>query len=475
MVKPFYKFGERIFREELAKEYIVPVVRWLLHDDNTSGFLLPQFSGSVWECSLAIDFLLRVLDQPTIDTDRILITKKVVNTARWLIGELTVEKEVEGKSWDSAPWDTAVALRSLLSCFSILSSSFSTEEHKKFDSYTIDICKWLLIQSKNWKGPDGYLTADSTDLAVTLSVLILVQNKIPVDFLILEEQLSQSDSITATAHMLMQCVSDEAAPNRKFNLDNWGGCFTIGEVICGLCTYLSWDGCNERDSNEARALVLEGLKSIEYEQNHGGITNNSVADSCGITWCYLIASGAIEDFGHDDTMVFRSLCWMCDSNKVLDDGSFLHSSYPTVFYALSLIETYVTWELGRKSTNEVYHYVVWLNPNNETLERAKRLDLELKTRKYKNQVQRLKSTTSESYAKLFAFFISISLFFVTLVIMQSTGAVKIMSVNLQMMDTTMFFSELGVALVVVPSLTKFVHDNIKQRYASGFHKKKKGL
>ena len=59
-MKPFYEFSSNIFRNELLMEYIIPVAKWFMVDDKPSGYLLPQASGSFWECSLAIDFLLRV-------------------------------------------------------------------------------------------------------------------------------------------------------------------------------------------------------------------------------------------------------------------------------------------------------------------------------------------------------------------------------------------------------------------------------
>lgn len=464
MVKAFYEFGDRIFRDGLWSEYIIPVARWFLHASEPTGWLLPQYSGSVWECSLSIDFLCKLYDQPSIQDDlKKMIKSKVVTTARWLIEELRNEQDVDGLSWDSAPWDSAVALRSLLFCMDKFRGEFTEDQRKKFDQAAISVCKWLLIQNKNWKAPEGYLTADTTDLAVTLSVLIMVYQKFPSEYLKLENELSQIESINAAANMLIQCVKPLDADS-EFILDNWGSCFNIGEVICGLSSYILWNDAKEDIKSIANKLILAGLKRIELEQqNNGGITNNNVADSCGITWCYLVASKAIGVFEHDDTMIFRTLCWMCDSNKVMRDGSFLHTSYATVFYALSLIEIYETWELGKKSTNEVYHVIVWTNPNSEIIERAKRLDMEMDVQKIQTEADKF---AKEIQGK-FSFCCGIATFIISvilaIVVMEATRALQI-SFSISNVNDTLVVSEIAIAAAIDIAIIPVIY-KISKKYA----------
>lgn len=467
MAKPFYKFGDNIFREELWSEYIEPVSRWFMMNDKLSGYLLPQLSGSVWECSLAIDFLIRVYKQPIAKEElKHLIKAKVVNTARWLIQSLIEEKSIEGMSWDSAPWDTAVALRSVISCFEEFSELFTVDEKKQFKEYTIKICKWLLMQSKNWKAPDGYLTADSTDLAVTLSVLIVVYERF-LNIGIPDEIKDIFNSINSIAKMLVQCVTNDIDLNgdkNQYNIENWGSCSNIGEVLCALGTYIACPLCTDSDKKEVEYAFLSGIKYIENKQSVGGVTDDSVADSCAIIWSYLSASQTVQNYGHNDIMIFRALCWMCDSNKVLNDGSFLHSSYVTVFYALSLILAYETWELGKKSTNEVYHVVVWLNPNIDTFERAKRLDLELKVKNYRHEIENSQEELIYNKVKKITLCVFISMVIITIAVLQISKAITLINLNFQLLDRSLFFSILGVALVVIPSVSKLTYSFTKKRY-----------
>lgn len=464
MVKAFYEFGEKIFRDELWSEYILPVAHWFLHGSEPAGYLLPQYSGSIWECSLSIDFLCKLYDQSSIDDElKKLIKVKVINTVRWLISELRNEEGVDGLSWDSAPWDSAVALRSLIFCMDKFQREFTEDERKKFNKAAISVCKWLMIQNKNWKAPEGYLTADTTDLAVTLSVLIMVCQKFPSEYFELEDELLQKESIEATARMLIQCV-DQSGDDSDYKLDNWGSCFNIGEVICGLSSYILWDKGQAEIKFKATRLILAGLKRIELEQqNNGGITNNNVADSCGITWCYLVASKAVGVFEHDDTMIFRTLCWMCDSNKVMKDGSFLHTSYATVFYALSLIEIYETWELGKKSTNEVYHVIVWTNPNSEIIERAKRLDMEMDIQRFQEEADKLLKKIQKRFTLccvIVAFFISV---IITIIVIGVTGNLSI-SYSVNNVNDSLIVSEVAIAVPIGIAVLQVTY-MFSQKYA----------
>lgn len=469
-MKPFYEFNDKVFKEELWGEYIIPVAKWFMIDDKTSGYLMPQISGSIWECSLALDFLLRVyLNNKDAELNR-LIEAKAVNTTRWLLTSLKDDQE-GGMSWDEAPWDTAVALRSVLDCFKQFESFFSNDEKARCNDCALKVTKWLILQGKNWKSPSGYLTADSTDLAVILSVLIKVKKQYP-DERFKENDLDIDSAIIAIVKMLLQCAQADSHNEDSLNLDSWGSLANIGEVVCGLSSFVSdYVGEDTETVDNVRFAILSGLKHIEKMQNNGGITDNSVADSCAVLWSYLSATKTVMEYNHDDIMVFKSLCWMCDSNKVLDDGSFLHSSYVTVFYALALIETYETWELGSKPTNEVYHVVVWLNPNIETTERAKRLDLELKNKTHEETINSLKETISNYRVNFYTGLITVGLIILTLIIMQLSSALSIFT--FKMGDVTIFSSIVGVATVIIPSAAKISYELLKKKNPETIIKKKR--
>ena len=460
-MKPFYEFSSNIFRDELFMEYIIPVAKWFMVDDKPSGYLLPQASGSFWECSLAIDFLLRVSTVEGQHELNRLIEPKVVNTTRWIVDSL-FEEGLDEMSWDSAPWDTAVALRSVINCVNQYPNSFTDDEKNKINTSTVKIVRWLIKQGVNWKSAEGYLTADSTDLAVTLSVLIRVKETHNEDYFT-REKIEIDAAIKTIVLMLLQCANMEIdKDNSSIKPENWGSVFNIGEVICGLSSYVLFRGADDSLKRATQESILEGLKYIEKAQGNGGITDNSVADSCGILWSYFVTSKAVCEYGHDDIMVFKSLCWMCDSNKVLADGSFLHTSYATVFYALSLIEAYETWKLGCKPTNEVYHMVVWLNPNIETTERARRLDLELKQKRNSEELSQLKYSLVNKDAIFSTILIVTLLIIITLVILHACKAVNI---SIKFLDFSLLFSILSVSVIIISGIGKIAYEFLKKKYS----------
>ncbi len=460
-MKPFYEFSSNIFRNELFVEYIIPVAKWFMVDDKPSGYLLPQASGSFWECSLAIDFLLRVSTVEGQHELNRLIEPKVVNTTRWIVDSL-FEEGLDEMSWDSAPWDTAVALRSVINCINQYPNSFTDDEKNKINMSTVKIVRWLIKQGVNWKSVEGYLTADSTDLAVTLSALIRVKETHNEDYF-KQENIEIDAAIKTIVLMLLQCANMEIdKDNSSIKPENWGSVFNIGEVICGLSSYVLFREADDSLKRATQESILEGLKYIEKAQGNGGITDNSVADSCGILWSYFVTSKAFCEYGHDDIMVFKSLCWMCDSNKVLADGSFLHTSYATVFYALSLIEAYETWELGRKPTNEVYHMVVWLNPNIETTERARRLDLEFKQKKNSEELSQLKYLVVNRSAIFSTILIVTLLTVITLIILHACKAVNI---SIEFLDFSLLFSILSVSVIIISGIGKIAYEFLKKKYS----------
>lgn len=461
MFKPFYDFGKNIFRNELWVEYIDPVVRWfLLDEDKHTGYLLPQISGSIWECSLAIDFLLRVYVESTDQTLKDVIETKCINTSRWMISCLKSEENAGEKSWDSAPWDTAVALNSLSNCIEFFSKKYTDEEKRQFYESAVQIARWLVSQSSNWKSPDGYLTADATDLSVTLTVLLnLLEHK---NVLSIPSDMDLAKSIDDIANMLLQCV-EEDNDEGALVLSNWGNLFNVAEVICGLADYYKWNDISDDRKKIVSIAIKEGLLYIESINKSGDSPDiNSVADSCGILWCYLKASRAFPEFDHNDIMVFKSLCWLCDSNKVMSDGSFLHSSYVTIFYALSLIEAYDTWKLGNKSTNEVYHLVVWLNPNIEITERAKRLDLELRNKNSEKELLSIKDDVRDGKIYKYTVLTIIVGIIISIIVLQMTGTMTIFEIKINELST--FFEIISISLVLIPTFSKVVFELLKKHY-----------
>ena len=85
---------------------------------------------------------------------------------------------------------------------------------------------------------------------------------------------------------------------------------------------------------------------------------------------------------------FKALRWVCDDKQIFSDGSFLHTMFLTIFYALALIEVYESWEPAECRVDQLYDDVVWASPVRTTPERSKRLKLALKNRELQEELER---------------------------------------------------------------------------------------
>jgi hypothetical protein len=83
-----------------------------------------------------------------------------------------------------------------------------------------------------------------------------------------------------------------------------------------------------------------------------------------------------------------------DAIALYENGTFLHTSYVTVYYALTLWEAYMHWPLSGKPVAEVYDDALAEAPFRPTTERAMRFELELE----KQTMQREVKTTQDQMA-----------------------------------------------------------------------------
>ena len=470
MGRQFYDFGDRIFRDALWDEYIVPVAKWFMREPG-SAYLLPQSSGSIWECSLAIDFLLQISDNPFTEN----VFKKEINercraTVRWMISQLKDESNGESSSWDSAIWDTAVALCTVVRCRDTL-TSMSDADRDEIDSVAIKTCTWLMNRVKLWSNDAKYLLGPS-DLAKVLKALVVIHQRYTSGFRTAEQLVGFEDcaSIDEATRFLVTMAISENAPDSsgaddltKGCLMHWGGAFNTGEVLQGLSAYLNWcsSGNSGKHKDAVSSAISRGLRYVETTQREG-IWNNA-PDTCGTLWCYLSVVRETDGFDYEDHVVFKAMRGLCDNTQALDDGSFLHSSYVTVFYALALYEAYSSWPLGNKSTNEVYDVALWLAPNSSSEERMKRLELELQIKDHEDTLRNNKEREKELLLRRYTIYTLIMSCVLLYFILQISQSLIFVEWKFDVNDPTMLISIIGIWITVVPILIAAVRSYVNKR------------
>ena len=106
--------------------------------------------------------------------------------------------------------------------------------------------------------------------------------------------------------------------------------------------------------------------------------------------------------------------------------------------------------------------VVWLNPNIETTERARRLDLELKQKKNSEELSQLKYLVVNRSAIFSTILIVTLLIIVTLIILQACKAVNI---SIEFLDFSLLFSILSVSVIIISGIGKITYEFLKKKYS----------
>jgi hypothetical protein len=345
---------------------------------------------------------------------------------------------------------------------------FEKAEIEQIDGSVEDICCWLMDCVKTKK---SYL-AGPPDYAQVLITLIEVSELYPSKFTSAAKRIgysNTSNSINEIADILLNSANstteNATGEEKSFeSLTYWVDAFNTGEVLEGLNKYIEWLGkrtdkspTGEIRSEKTRKAIIEGIRYIETSQT--GCTWGGVADTCGTLWCYLVVlknTTWTQGAEYENQVIFKALRWMCDSNQSMDDGSFLHTAYVTVFYSLAMLEAYLAWPLGQSAANKVYDIALYQSPLNSSEERTRRLYLELELNETKIAITSLK----QKHKSDVAFFWSTVVVFAGLITMLSLsialGVISVTNVSFEINALDTLIGIIGLAIVIVPALVVLV-------------------
>ena len=458
MPKQFFHFDAHPFREQLLEHFIVPAANWFIGKEN-EGYLLPQASGSHWECALAIESLFTLIKSqveiPNFDRD--LAREKCVQTIRWLISRANV---IDAKrcNWDGVTWDTAICCRLLLKAELELKETWSVADKKNFSRIRENSVRWLVESTYQWHKDIRY-PAGPPDLAQVLHTFSLLSVSHPQLLTRVERELGlpkNTKIIDRISRLLLAMEQREEIELRGEKVETrfWVDCFNTSEVVEGLTAYLIARSTRSRPDQikliaEVRQSIFGAIRYIECSQSDA--TWGGVADTCGTLYGYLRVTSQTNDLEPNDHIVFQALRWMCDEKQALSDGSFLHTTYVTVFYFMALIQTYETWKLGAKTAPEVYDIALWSAPSQEGAERSRRLELQIsledtnlamgKMRNRLHLMQKLLVSELLIFVQL-----TILLFICTLT---NVLRVDLSQMNIDIIDSSQFWSLFGLGVTII--------------------------
>lgn len=377
-----FDFPNETLQEILLNEYMKKTAKWLL--GKRKGKLHAYYGNSHWEAALSIDFLsslFELLDKKNDKKLRDDIYSTIHHGIRWLLSE----KEVTNAKlvhWDGVTWDTSVVVRTTLHEAMCRKKAFSPKELDEIRDSSVMALAWLFKRFYGWEKEVKYPFGDADVAQILITVLFIKENypKILSKAIekaneILNQKKNEDDFLEDIVVFL---ISRKGMHQNREDTCFWEDFFQTAEVLEALTlTYVYFINLNKKPKKttiqDLRQIIYKTLHTFEITQSRGMWSTH--ADTCRVLFSYVKCSKLVG-IDPEPQIVFKSLRWLCDEKQTFKDGSFLHTSFITVFYALALMEVYKNWPHATKNTLELYDDVIWFMEASSSVERGKRLLVE---------------------------------------------------------------------------------------------------
>lgn len=376
-----FDFPNETLQEILLNEYMKKTAKWIL--GKSKGKLHAYYGNSHWEAALSIDFLSSIFELLDKNDKKLRdnIHFTIHHGIRWLLSEKEVTN-AELIHWDGVTWDTSVVVRTILREAMRRKKAFSPKELDEIRDSSVMSLVWLFKRFYGWEKEVKYPFGDADVAQILITVLFTKENypKILSKAVkkaneILNQRKNEDDFLEDIVIFL---TSRKGTYQNSENTCFWEDFFQTAEVLEALTlTYVNFIKSNKKPKKTTiqylRQIIYETLHTFESTQSRG--MWGAHADTCRVLFSYVKCS-KLAGINPEPQIVFKSLRWLCDEKQTFKDGSFLHTSFITVFYALVLMEVYENWPRATKNTLEMYDDVIWFMEASSSAERGKRLLVE---------------------------------------------------------------------------------------------------
>jgi len=386
---PFQPVDEEL-KSVIRKSYIKPLVIWLL--GNRQNYILAQESKSNWESAMTVDFFVQVIDifRRYGEEQKLCqqLEYRCIDVCKWLIHN---RKPVspEHCSWDGVTWDTAVVLKTLLTCYIRFPTHFSPSEKASITRITSQAFKWLNTRVVEWstevKFPFG--PADVAQILITSMYLKKYHTKL---WIRMQDLLNPMQEVII--HYLLgshQYVELHLEDGTVVKTKWWGDYFQTAEVLESLAIYydettLSNDTRTQELKLNIEKYIFDAINYIEHTQKDGMWGTH--VDTIRTLYSYIKISNLIPKIFPQHHLVFKALRWICDDKQCFKDGSILHTMFLSIFFAPTLIQIHENWGIASKTIAEVYDDALWAAPTQTNVERIGRLEAEANISRLQNTI-----------------------------------------------------------------------------------------
>lgn len=411
--------GHEELRSVIRTSYIKPLALWLL--GNRPDRILAQESNSSWESAMTIDFFVEATDifRRYNEEEHLCQTLEEIcpKVCKWLLSTCVVVAE-GFCSWEKVTWDTAVILKTLLTCMNRFPSSFTGKEKIEILENSKKAIKWLNHRFRAWEEEVRYPFGPADVAQILITGLYVKQHcpKLFGEFKVLLEQLHRD---------IVKYLVIQAAEPMDIHLENgsftkatwWGDYFQTAEVLESLALY--YDDIKNSNDEDDRPLktkiekaAFDACKYIERTQ-HDGMWGTHV-DTIRTLYTYVRVSTLVHQVSCQPHLTFKALRWICDEKQRLADGSFLHTMFLTIFMGPALVVIHNDWPLACKSVIEAYDQALWASPAQTSAERIRRFEAETHISTLQGTLEGLKEQLSRRGKGLKTVILSIGVFFLVL-------------------------------------------------------------
>lgn len=485
MSKPIYEFENGVFRDQLAENYILPVAQWLLGPPELDC-VLAQVAGSNWECALTLEFFARLQDSEISSADLVISAgrEKLGSTLTWMLNQLEFSRDRTTASWDGNMWDTAVCAQAIANAAKA-DGGWGVLDGKDGSAglSLAAVARWLCESFSGWGEVVRYVD-EPADLAQALKAMILIHDSSLCSTLPKAERkrlralLVGNIDALVSALLAHQAYTVQTLDDGSAEGGFWVDAMHTSEVVDSFAAYLRFRrGLSQNAQGEAsvtpddvRAAITRGMMHLEVTQRRGSWGGGEM--TCGTLFWYLETVRSLQHLDHEvdvavDHVVFRGIRWMCDPDQALSDGSFLHTTYVTVFYSLAIIEAYTTWDAGKKTTMQVYDLSLWDAIAINTSERGRRFQLEWQVRELEAERAAIVRRRGRVRARWIAALLAVALFSVIAVALMLAENISIEGrwpeISIHSADSGMTWAVLGVVVPIAVAAVGFVYQNTIKR------------
>jgi hypothetical protein len=449
---PFKNPNEK-FKDAIYKDYILKSLDWI--ERASGGVAFAQNYGSNWEAAYALQYLLDVR-KIALQRNENDCVPKIENMCKTIVAFLLAytnnitdkEKEFLDQSsgqlvehndrtnWDSNTWDTSVVCNALLYYIDEIGSgkkSIGTDAPlQRIWIVLPNAIKWLFDQFEINRRAYSQYSFGSVDYSRILTLFIYIIKSNNMNTILRAAKLTKVSVINAIHDLadyidkvkVEEKVSIYDELNRTINDEmvvNWGDCFITSETCDAVSHYLNFLAKNKQQNNHDEwvervySTLKKVMRSIEARQNSEGMWGahddtirclssylSTISELKIFEGTYLSTNGLfkstspswIRESDWEEHKVFKAIRWLFDPKQLFSDGSYLHTSFLSVFMFEAFIAIYNHWDFTENKTLYlIYDEVFWMSPARTTQEKGQVVELEIEQERKLVKIKKLKRRT----------------------------------------------------------------------------------